>query len=32
MIIGVLWLVEVEDLDRISFHSGGEINGWRKAL
>jgi hypothetical protein len=27
MIVDVLWAVEVEDLERISFHSGGEING-----
>jgi hypothetical protein len=27
MTVDVLWPVEVVDLDRISFHSGGEING-----
>ena len=27
MIVDVLWAVEVEDLERVSFHSGGEING-----
>jgi hypothetical protein len=27
MIVDILWPVGVEDLERISFHSGGEING-----